>query len=165
MAKPRSTAARPPRPGQREAPRPSAGAPVPPAPNAERKGSLEERRRDVTAETLRTLDVEIEVRRAELASLERSRDLLERAITEHPDKCDQWHPEAPCAGLIHARWCRACGETIRRCEEHGGIRAATYYIKEHLLTHGSGWGQAESATDARRLQEQTEAASARAVRG
>lgn len=165
MAKPRSTAARPPRPGQREAPRPSAGAPVPPAPNAERKGSLEERRRAVTAEALRTLDVEIEVRRAELACLERSRDLLERALQAHPDQCDQWSIEAPCAGLIHARWCHACGETIRRCEVHGGIRAATYYIKEHVLTHGSGWGQTESATDARRLRARTETASARAVRG
>lgn len=126
MAKPRSTAARTPS-------HPS----LPVQPHAERKGSMEERRRAIMAETLRTLDVEIEVRRSELASLERARDVLERAIAENPDRCDKWHEESPCYGPIYARWCTSCGVTLRRCEEHGGLRAATYYIKEHRASHSN----------------------------
>ncbi len=125
----------------------------PPSPTPRRRM---DDRRSITAQALRALDVEIDVRRAELASLERSRDLLERATVEHPDQCDHWHPESPCAGVIHARWCRACGQTFRRCAEHGGLRAATHEADVHRGSHGEGWGHAESATDARRLRERTE---------
>lgn len=117
----------------------------------------DDRRRYITAEALRSIDVEIEVRRAELAAIERARDVLERSQSERPDQCTEWRLDSPCYGLIHARWCRACGETWRRCESHGGIRAATHDASIHRGTHGDGWGVAESATDSIRLRERAEA--------
>lgn len=116
-------------------------------------------RRSIAAAALRSIDVELEVRRAELAALERARDLLERAALDYPEQCDEWRPDSPCAGPIAYRWCRACGQTFRRCDQHGGLRAASHSASLHRQEHGEGWGRAESATDERRLRERAEALS------
>jgi hypothetical protein len=88
-------------------------------------------RRTAAASTLRELSVELEYRRAELAALERAHDILERAADEHGDRCDSYHPDSPCAGELYSRFCRLCGDVVKRCQEHGGIRAATYAADDH----------------------------------
>lgn len=93
-------------------------------------------RRSAADGALRALVVEIEIRRQELATLERSHDILERSLVEHPDRCECWNLTEPCADGISARWCRDCGCVITRCEIHGGSRAATHAMDEHVASHG-----------------------------
>ena len=83
-------------------------------------------RRAAATSALRELRVELEFRRSELAALERAHDVLERHVEEHDDRCDCYHPDKPCAGELYSRFCRVCGEVVKRCQEHGGIRAASY---------------------------------------
>jgi hypothetical protein len=114
-------------------------------------------RRAAAAAALRELNVELKLRRAELASLERAHDIIERSIAEHDDRCDTYHPESPCEGVISARWCRRCGHVIRHCEHHGGIRAATHYIGIHLAEqHGGSDVRDPETEDARRVSGRSE---------
>lgn len=115
--------------------------------------------RDRTAAlaTLRELDVAIKVHRAELAALERARDVLERVAHDHPDRCNAYHPSSPCSGLVSARYCYRCGEVIRRCVQHGGLRAATHYLDLHYSEHGGSDVRDPSAEDAGRVSARGEA--------
>jgi hypothetical protein len=107
-------------------------------------------RRGATAVALRELRVELKLRRAELASLERAEDILERSIEEQADRCDSYHPDAPCEGVFSARWCRRCGIVVRHCEAHGGIRAATHRLDmHHADEHGGSDVRDPSTEDAR----------------
>ncbi len=95
-------------------------------------------RRDDNASdsALRALRAVRDLRIAELAALERAVDILDRNTNENADRCDCYSPNAPCAGTIVARFCRHCGELTRRCESHGGARAATHAADLHRSTHG-----------------------------
>lgn len=86
------------------------------------------RDRSATADALRALDLELANRRAELASLERARDILARSDDE---RCDAYHPDKPCDGIIRARFCIECGLVTKRCDTHGGIRAAAHVADLH----------------------------------
>lgn len=86
------------------------------------------RDRSATADAIRALDLELDNRRAELASLERARDILARA---DDGRCDAYHPEKPCDGDIKARFCVDCGLVTKRCIAHGGIRAAAHAADLH----------------------------------
>jgi hypothetical protein len=83
------------------------------------------------ARAVRELDDVITGRRAELAALERARDVLERQLAEHPDRCNNHHTDSPCAGQIFSRWCDECGAVVLRCDQHGGIRGATHAARLH----------------------------------
>ena len=94
-------------------------------------------RRTAAASTLRELCIELEYRRSELAALERAHDVLERQVEDHIDRCDRYHPDKPCAGELYSRFCRICGIVVKRCHDHGGIRAATYAADAHRAeAHG-----------------------------
>lgn len=98
---------------------------------------------------LRELRVELEVRRAELSVLEHAHDILERRVDGHEDRCDAFHPEKPCYGQTFSRWCRQCGHVIVRCEQHGGIRSATYFADLHRADHGGEAARHPEAGNAR----------------
>ena len=119
---------------------------------AERKrGDLSERR-TAAASTLRELRIELEYRRSELAALERAHDVLERQVEEHIDRCDRYHPDNPCAGELYSRFCRICGIVVKRCQEHGGIRAATYAADAHRSeAHGGQHARLTETDDEGRL--------------
>lgn len=91
--------------------------------------------RAVAAVALAELDVEIDVRRAELEVLERCRAVLGRA--RDVDTCDLATDDSPCSGPIWARWCRACITVVRRCLAHGGLDAAAGALAAHSLGHGA----------------------------
>jgi hypothetical protein len=76
------------------------------------------------------------------ATPERSRDVLVRRLAKHPDRCDCYHLESPCAGQLYSRWCAECGATVLRCDQHGGIRGATHAAELHRA-------EAHSGSDAR----------------
>lgn len=71
----------------------------------------------------------------------RDADAIDRArvalrSVDRRDQCDQWRPGHWCSGVIHARWCAACGEAWRRCKVHGGLRGATHAHDQHMeATH------------------------------
>lgn len=87
--------------------------------------------RDPVVIALREIDVDIAVRRDELALLERCREVLVRA--KNTKTCDL---TPTCDGTIWSRWCRACGAVIRRCRAHGGLEAATSAFTAHSIEHG-----------------------------
>lgn len=93
------------------------------------------KRRNTATLAIRALESEIAVRRAELATLERALGQIEHGIDSHPGRCDACKPDQPCDGIVAARYCRSCGWTVTRCEQHGGIRAAAYEL-EHVHRPG-----------------------------
>lgn len=89
-------------------------------------------REGTAARAIRELRAERDERVAELAAIERALDILERSgSAERESRCDAYHHDAPCEGEVRARWCRGCGLVTRRCDAHGGIRAATHAADEH----------------------------------
>lgn len=84
-----------------------------------------------TARLVRELDAEIGNTSAYLALLERARGAALAAELGSNGRCDAWSHTAPCAGETHARFCRGCGNITRRCEAHGGNRAAGHAADEH----------------------------------
>ena len=98
-------------------------------------GAMRDPRPSASARALRELRIVRDERNAELALLDRAIERLEQADRDRDTRCDVWHHDSPCEGAIHARWCRHCGETTRRCESHGGIRAATHAADLHRSEH------------------------------
>ncbi len=92
---------------------------------------MRSRRRRVAENALRALQAERDERVAELARLESAIAILERADVDGDDRCDAHHPDSPCEGVAHARFCRHCGHLTRRCATHGGLRAATHAAGLH----------------------------------
>lgn len=106
-------------------------------------------REDVATDARDAIDVELEVRRAELAALERARDVLYRNLDE--DCCDAHTDDSPCHGPVYSRWCRSCGEVFRRCEHHGSLLGAKSDHRAHQRAeHSRATGDPE-AEDARRV--------------
>src|SRR4051812_6763440 len=64
----------------------------------------------------------IEMKRAEVSSLESALDIVEGTEVATCDNAD----EAPCYGQVFTRFCTECSAVNTRCDRHGGARAATY---------------------------------------
>ena len=97
---------------------------------------------------LRGIDAEIAVRRAELAALDKARDVIARGAEETAGRCDVGTERSACGGAVHAAWCRACGHVARCCATHGAQRAATARLRHHEhQEHGGEWSRGAETQD------------------
>lgn len=95
----------------------------------------DERERSAAA-AVDALEREIRLREIEIACLHRARDTIARSIAL---TCDGATPTSQCRGPISAAWCRSCGHVVRRCDLHGGGRAAGQALHAHgRAKHGAG---------------------------
>lgn len=104
-------------------------------------------RRTTATPVIRALDAELQQRRAELGVLERAREVLERSLDEHGDRCDRYHPDSPCCGKLSARYCRFCSYVVMHCEAHGGIRASSHAADLHRAAAHAGPDADDPAPD------------------
>ena len=88
-------------------------------------------REKANAAAIAVIDLQIGTRHSQIAALERARDVLERKYIDAPEQCDLGTEDDPCFGVIYARCCSNCGEVIRRCDQHGGLRSATMANSGH----------------------------------
>lgn len=86
-----------------------------------------------TSDLSRALRATIELRISELAALENALELLEHNATEEgcPGRNIGRKKPSPCFGAVYARVCFGCGQTFAQCEDHGGLRSATYQVANH----------------------------------
>lgn len=89
--------------------------------------------RDPRGQAIAALRGEIAERLSEVARLESALEVIERAGPT--EGCSAGGPDSPCYGQVWSRWCRQCGTVVRRCGQHGGLRAAGIALETHRETH------------------------------